>query len=212
MIWRTIHRLIVLVVMVVGLDVSTHDVVPRIMAIRPDTKNVIFRYRRTRMNMAHSVQTTVTQQRVPGPSCVGTIRVYAILSRGLGKYVMVIALYIVKYYSTPLDKSMRPDDLRDPRDAAFEKLELVADASTCRGCADGECEDAISFEQIRFPACRNVVSGTCWARSTVLRSFAPLIDHVDSRLIFSQFWQHLYVFERRSNTCGHGRGVCGIRI
>lgn len=55
----------------------------------------------------------------------------------------------------------------DPRDSAFESLELVADASTCRGCAGGECEDAISFEQIRFPAYRNVVSGTCWARSTV---------------------------------------------
>jgi len=53
-----------------------------------------------------------------------------------------------------------------PRDAAFERLELVPDASTCRGCVDGECEDSVSFEQIRFPACRNVASGTCWSRST----------------------------------------------
>ena len=54
-----------------------------------------------------------------------------------------------------------------PRDAAFEKLELVSDASTCRGCIHGECEDSISFDQIRFPAYRNVTSGTCWSRSTV---------------------------------------------
>ena len=57
--------------------------------------------------------------------------------------------------------------VEQPRDAAFEELELVADASTCRGCVDGECEDSISFEQIRFPAYRNVASGTCWSRSTV---------------------------------------------
>ena len=28
-------------------------------------------------------------------------------------------------------------------------------------------EDSISFDQIRFPAYRNVTSGTCWSRSTV---------------------------------------------
>ena len=52
-----------------------------------------------------------------------------------------------------VSRSMSVDDLRD---AAFEKLELVSDASTCRGCVNGECEDSISFEQIRFPAYRNV--------------------------------------------------------
>ena len=72
----------------------------------------------------------------------------------------------------------------DMHSLEYEKLELVDDASTCRCCKVDDCEDGISLEQIQFPAYRNIVSGICWAKSTVRGVIDSMIprDPVTGRL------------------------------
>ena len=49
----------------------------------------------------------------------------------------------------------------------YEELERVSSSASCKCCDPHDCQDMVSLEQIIFPAYRNMVSGTCWSRSTV---------------------------------------------